>query len=50
VEAQDALRRAAPERVGALASDAATAIARPEALAQDPEEEEGQQGEQRHAH
>jgi len=48
-EAQAALRRAAPERVDALASDAAAAIARPEALAQDPEEEEREQGEQRHA-
>jgi hypothetical protein len=48
-EAQAALRRAAPERAGALASDAAATVARPEALAEDPQEEEGQQREQRHA-
>jgi hypothetical protein len=48
-EAQQALRRATPERVGALASDAAATVARPEALAEDPEKEESEQGQRRHA-
>ncbi|HSJ96700.1 MAG TPA: hypothetical protein VLC53_06500 [Myxococcota bacterium] len=46
-EAEDALRRAAPEQVGALGPEAAAHVARSEALAQDPQEEERQQREQR---
>jgi hypothetical protein len=48
-EAEAALRRAKAENAGVLASEAASDAARGESIAERSEEEDGEQGQQRHA-